>query len=80
VKGETRRCGVIMTTRANDVFAQIHNSKQRQAVVIHKEDQEKWLDPETPVEELIPLMQPLGNEETHFAPAVEPPAELPLFR
>jgi len=80
VKGETKRCGVILTTKANELVAHIHNSKHRQPVVIRKEDQEKWLDPETPVEALIPLMQPLGNEETHFAPAVEPPAELPLFR
>jgi len=79
VKGETKRCGVIMTTRANDVFARIHNSKQRQAVVIHKYDHEKWLDPDTPVDELRHLMAPLGDEETHFAPVVEPAPTLPLF-
>ena len=79
VKGETVRCGVIMTTRANDVFARIHNTKQRQAVVIHKYDHEKWLDPETPFEELKRLMAPLPDAETHFSPAVEPSSELPLF-
>lgn len=79
IKGETRRCGVILTTRANDVFAHIHNSRQRQAVVIHKYDHEKWLDPDTPVEQLKPLMAPLANEETHFAPVMEPAPTLPLF-
>jgi putative SOS response-associated peptidase YedK len=68
IRGETRRCGVIMTTKPNDVFAEIHNTKQRQAVVIHKYDYDKWLDPETPYEELKPMFTPLTNEETHFEP------------
>lgn len=79
VKGETKRCGVILTTRANDVFARIHNSKQRQAVVIHKYDYEKWLDPSTPYEQLMPLMAPLSNDETHFATAASTPTEGTLF-
>ena len=79
VKGETKRCGVILTTRANDVFARIHNSKQRQAVVIHKYDYEKWLDPATPYEQLMPLMAPLSSEETHYASAASAPTEGTLF-
>jgi putative SOS response-associated peptidase YedK len=67
IKGEQKRCGVILTTRPNDIFARIHNSKRRQAVVIHKYDYEKWLDPATPIESLVPLLEPLRNEETHFA-------------
>ena len=83
VKGETKRCGVILTTRANDVFAHIHNAKQRQPVVIHKRDHEKWLDPETPLTELERLMTPLNTEETHYATAQDTSGEskpgLPLF-
>jgi putative SOS response-associated peptidase YedK len=66
IKGDIRRCGVIITTKPNDIFAKIHNAKQRQAVVIHSYDYEKWLDPDTPVTELKRLMQPVDNEETHY--------------
>ncbi len=69
IKGVSKRCGVILTTEANDVFAGLHNSKQRQAVVIRRQDYDKWLDLATPYEELIKLMRPLPNEETHFGPA-----------
>ena len=66
IKGERRRCGVIITTKPNDIFARIHNAKQRQAVVIHSYDYEKWLDPETPALELKRLMLPLDSDETHY--------------
>jgi putative SOS response-associated peptidase YedK len=79
VKGETRRCGVILTTRANDVFETIHNSKPRQPVVIHKSDHERWLDPATPIGELMHLMEPVANEEVHFAEVREQPSEPTLF-
>ncbi len=75
IKGETKRCGVIITTKPNDIFAEIHNVKKRQAVVIHKYDYDKWLDPETSYEELQPMLEPLTNEETHFAQVVKERAE-----
>ncbi len=65
IKVEQRRCGVIITTRPNDIFAEIHNVKQRQAVVIHQYDYDKWLDPETTFDELQALMEPVSNEETY---------------
>jgi len=71
VKDETKRCGVILTTRANDVVAKIHNAKKRQPVVIHKRDHEAWLDPNTPPEVLKRIMEPISPEETHFAVAPE---------
>lgn len=69
VKGDSKRCGVILTTKPNNIFAEIHNVKQRQAVVIRRFDYEKWLDPDTPHSELKKLMQPLTDDETHFKPA-----------
>jgi putative SOS response-associated peptidase YedK len=75
IKGETRRCGVVVTTEANDVVRPIH-SKGRMPVVIHKHDYEKWLDRDTSFTDLRRMMTPLANEETHVAKAVEPtPAE-----
>lgn len=70
IKGETRRCGVIMTTEANDVVRPIH-TKARMPVVIHKYDYSKWLNPETGSIELYRLMKPVANDETHVEEAVE---------
>lgn len=70
IKGETKRCGVIITTDANDVVRPIH-IKGRMPVVIHRYDYSRWLDPNTPFKELISLMKPLPNEETHVAIAEE---------
>ena len=64
IKGETRRCGVIMTTDANEVVSPIHE-KGRMPVVVHKLDYERWLDPSTPFPDLRRLMQPLSEKETH---------------
>ena len=64
IKGEERRCGVIMTTDANDVVRPVH-TKGRMPVVIHKYDYESWLNPATPLEDLRRMMHPLKNEETH---------------
>ncbi len=66
IKGETKRCGAIVTTTPNDIFTEIHNGRLRQAVVIRSFDRDKWLDPETPVADLKRMMQPLPNEETHW--------------
>jgi putative SOS response-associated peptidase YedK len=79
IKGERRRCGVILTTRANDVFARIHNSKPRQPVLIHRDDHELWLDPSTPVEVLTHLMEPVPSEEVHFAEVKEVSSTPSLF-
>ena len=74
IKGETRRATAILTTTPNDIFREIHNTKQRQAVVIREKDYERWLDPTTPLEDLKPLMQPLPNELTHAKDVAEPSA------
>lgn len=76
IKGETRRSTAILTTTPNDVFREIHNTKQRQAVVIRIEDYDRWLDPKTPFEELRPMLQPLPNEVTHAKEVAEPPKVL----
>lgn len=66
IKGETKRCGVILTTSPNEIFAEIHNTRQRQAVVIRTDDYAKWLDPKTSTEDLKAIMKPLPASETHF--------------
>jgi putative SOS response-associated peptidase YedK len=70
IKGDTLRCGAIITTTANDVVSPIHE-KGRMPVVIHKYDYGRWLDPTTPLEELQRMTRPLPNEETHVKKAEE---------
>lgn len=76
IKGVNRRCGVIMTTKANEIFQEIHNTKQRQAVVIRKVDYDAWLDPSTPSAELKRMLQPLPSSETNYEPAEPAPKRL----
>ena len=73
IKGELRRCGVILTTDANSIVRPIHE-KGRMPVVIHKYDYAAWLDPSTQFPDLRRLMQPLKDEETHVEEAAEPAA------
>ena len=70
IKGETRRCGVIMTTEANDVVSPIHE-KGRMPVVVHRYDYQKWLSVETPFEQLRAMLRPVSNDETHVEKAEE---------
>jgi putative SOS response-associated peptidase YedK len=72
IKGETRNCGVILTTEANDVVKPIH-TKDRMPVIVHTYDYDKWLDPETPFSELRRIMSPLPNDEITAKPADEVP-------
>ncbi len=74
IKGEPRRCGVIMTTEANDVVRPIHE-KGRMPVVIHRYDYAAWLDPGTQFPDLRRLMRPLNNDETRVEVAKEPSRE-----
>lgn len=64
IRGETKRCGVIITTDANEIVRPIH-TKGRMPVVIHRYDYQRWLDPNTPFKELFRLMKPVPSEETH---------------
>ena len=67
IKGEKRNCGVILTTEANDVVRPIH-AKGRMPVILHKYDYEKWLDPDTSLEELRRMMRPISAEEITAKP------------
>jgi putative SOS response-associated peptidase YedK len=80
IKGETKDCGAILTTEANDVVRPIH-AKHRMPVILHKYDYEKWLDPGTSFEELRRMMKPVPDEEIRAKEAGEPVKEdtLPLF-
>ncbi len=61
--GEMRMTFSILTTEANELMANIHNSKKRMPVIIEKENFKRWLDPTTNKEEIINLMQPLNADK-----------------
>jgi len=71
IKGETRRCGAVMTTEANDVVRPIH-ARGRMPVVIHRYDYAAWLDAGTPITDLRRMVAPVPNEETHVERVDEP--------
>lgn len=68
IRGAKRNCGVILTTDANDVVRPIH-AKGRMPVILHKYDYEKWLDPDTSLEELRRMMRPVADDEITAKPA-----------
>ena len=65
----------IITTVPNDVVASIHD---RMPVILHREDEERWLDPAiTDVGEVVSLLRPYPAEATTAYPvstAVNSPA------
>ena len=42
--GEIRNTYTIITTEANPLMAEIHNIKKRMPVILHPEDEQKWLE------------------------------------
>jgi putative SOS response-associated peptidase YedK len=70
IKGEKRRCGVILTTEANDVVRPIH-AKNRMPVILHKYDYDRWLDPGASFAELKRMTAPVRNEEITARPVKE---------
>ncbi|MEP7148814.1 MAG: SOS response-associated peptidase family protein [Acidobacteriota bacterium] len=74
IKGETKRCGVIMTTDANDVVRPIH-TKGRMPVVIRKYDYAKWLDRDTSFTDLRRMVAPVPSKETRVEKVDDPPIE-----
>ena len=48
----------MLTIQANPMMAKIHNSKERMPVILHKEDEERWLNPNLTKDEIAALLQP----------------------
>jgi putative SOS response-associated peptidase YedK len=57
--GEEVKSYTIITTTANAMMAPIH---QRMPVILGREDEEVWLDPETPAEVLQTLLRPFNGK------------------
>lgn len=59
--GRTLYTFSIITTQANPLMAYIHNTNFRMPVLIHKEEEEKWLYPELKEEEIKAFLQPFDE-------------------
>ena len=60
--GETLNTFTIVTTDANDLMAEIHNSAKRMPVIFDKNDEKKWIDVSVPPEEALSLLKPCPSE------------------
>lgn len=56
--GDTLSTFSIITTDANKMMAEIHNSKKRMPAVLNREDEKRWLDLSLPAEEIMNLLRP----------------------
>ncbi|MBL7764881.1 MAG: SOS response-associated peptidase [Chitinophagaceae bacterium] len=60
--GELVETFSILTTEANSLMAEIHNSKKRMPVILNREDEQRWLSPELSESEVHQLCLPFGQE------------------
>jgi putative SOS response-associated peptidase YedK len=60
--GELLNTFSVITTDANGLMAQIHNSKKRMPVIIEKGSEDSWLGPHSGMEELKKLLEPFPSE------------------
>ena len=49
------RSYAIITTEANELVLPIH---ERMPVILEREDEDAWLDPDTPFDTIMPLLKP----------------------
>lgn len=52
----------IITTGANELMTEVHNSKQRMPVILEKQNEDKWLNLRLPREEAHSLLKPCSSE------------------
>jgi putative SOS response-associated peptidase YedK len=57
--GEVFSTFSIVTTEANDMMAEIHNSGKRMPLILNKSTENRWIDAATPQSDAIDLMAPL---------------------
>lgn len=53
----------IVTTDANPMMAEIHNSKKRMPLIFHPDEEKRWLDRSLSIEQIKELMVPFPESE-----------------
>ena len=59
--GEINNTFSIITTAASPLLAEIHNTKQRMPVILPKEREKEWIDPEIPLNHALNLLRPYDD-------------------
>jgi putative SOS response-associated peptidase YedK len=62
VSGERINTFTIITTEANELMAEIHNSAKRMPAILDKNSESLWINPNTPQEAVIGLLKPSSPE------------------
>lgn len=60
--GEIYSTFSIVTSEANDLMAEIHNSEKRMPVILNKTSETLWIDPSLKREDALGLLTPLPDE------------------
>jgi putative SOS response-associated peptidase YedK len=60
--GEKLSTFTIITTDANEMMAEIHNSAKRMPVILDKNSEKLWTDPSTPLDDVHSLLTPCPPE------------------
>ncbi len=60
--GEIFNTFSILTTAANPLMEEIHNTKKRMPVILHKEKELEWIDPVSPKSILMELLKPFPQD------------------
>ena len=61
--GEVLSTFSIVTTEANELMAEIHNSGKRMPVVLDSVSEKKWIDLSLPLDEALKLLKPCPSED-----------------
>ena len=59
--GEIRDTYTVLTSRANPLLEKIHNSKKRMPVVLAREYEKDWLNPNLTKEDVLALCEPIDD-------------------
>jgi putative SOS response-associated peptidase YedK len=59
--GEVFNTFSVITTDANDMMAEIHNSKKRMPAIIEREAEMRWLDPDLTAGQVSDMIKPYQN-------------------
>ena len=60
--GEMRDTFSIITTNANPLMAEIHNTKRRMPLILPKSSLNSWVDPNTDITQVNQMMKPFSTE------------------
>jgi putative SOS response-associated peptidase YedK len=60
--GDVRYTYTMLTTRSNPLMDKIHNSKHRMPVILPREFEKDWLNPNLTKDDVLAMCQPLASE------------------